>query len=101
MRCGSCGTCTGRRCGKDGHARDGRRGGSGKNGRWRTALPRDRGGNGERNLRIRDCGSSGGIVFAWMDRYPGDLTAGEKPVDRGERRDVGGELCTGTVFLPE
>ncbi len=68
MRCGSCGTCTGRRCGKDGHARDGRRGGSGKNGRWRTALPRDRGGNGERNLRIRDCGSSGGIVFAWMDQ---------------------------------
>ena len=43
MRCGSRGTCTGRRCGKDGHARDGRRGGSGKNGRWRTALPRDRG----------------------------------------------------------
>lgn len=99
--CGSCGTCTGRRCGKDGHARDGRRGGSGKNGRWRTALPRDRGGNGERNLRIRDCGSSGGIVFAWMDRYPGDLTAGEKPVDRGERRYAGGELCTGAVFLPE
>ena len=58
-------------------------------------------GNGERNLRIRDCGSSGGIVFAWMDRYPGDLTAGEKPVDRGERRDAGGELCTGAVFLPE
>ena len=44
---------------------------------------------------------AGGIVFAWMDRYPGDLTAGEKPVDRGERRDAGGELCTGTVFLPE
>lgn len=41
------------------------------------------------------------LFFAWMDRYPGDLTAGEKPVDRGERRDAGGELCTGAVFLPE